>query len=144
MSIITFKFKVANKSKHKNNTSIKKSKYINCICFYEDNKFTAHIQINEDNNSEYKSLVLPFTENSYSLKGKTKIFTKIPDKDGKIITIIRDKTLSKLHPGVNDIYTPLRDKFVYGGYIVEINKKHYFDIEDCFTHMNVFYKDDKR
>lgn len=135
----TFKFKTVDKPKIKSSPRIKKSKYTYCICSLEEDGFVARVQLNENNDDETKTLVIPFTEQSYLLKGKTKIFTKKPDKDGRIVTILRDKTLSKLHPGIADIYTPLRDNFVYGGYVIEKDKKHYFDITECFTNANVFY-----
>ena len=135
----TFKFKTVDKPKTKSTPKIKKSKYTYCICSLEEDGFVARVQLNENDDNETKTLVIPFTEQSYSLKGKTKIFTKKPDKDGRIVTILRDKTLSKLHPGIADIYTPLRDNFVYGGYVIEKDKKHYFDISECFTNANVFY-----
>ncbi len=133
-----FKFKTIDKPKHKTTSKIKKSKYTYCICALEEDGFVARIQLNKDDDAETKTLVIPFTEESYSLKGKTKIFTKKPDKDGRIITVLRNKTLAELHPGIDSIYTPLRDNFVYGGYVVEINDKHYFDITECFTNANVF------
>lgn len=135
----TFKFKTVDKPKTKSKPKIKKSKYTYCICSLEEDGFVARVQLNENDDDETKTLVIPFTEQSYSLKGKTKIFTKKPDKDGRIVTILRNKTLSKLHPGIADIYTPLRDNFVYGGYVIEKDKKHYFDITECFTNANVFY-----
>ena len=135
----TFKFKTVDKPKTKSTSKIKKSKYTYCVCSLEEDGFVARVQLNENDDDETKTLVIPFTEQSYSLKGKTKIFTKKPDKDGRIVTILRDKTLSKLHPGIADIYTPLRDNFVYGGYVIEKDKKHYFDITECFTNANVFY-----
>lgn len=136
-----FKFKAVEKPKQKTAPKVKKSKYTYCICALEEDGFVARIQLNKDDDAETKTLVIPFTEQSYSLKGKTKIFTKKPDKDGRIVTVLRDKTLAKLHPGIDSIYTPLRENFVYGGYVVEINNQHFFDITECFNNANVFNKE---
>ena len=146
MSLPIFKFKFKQVEKPKTKHKVKKSKYLHCVCIKEDDGFYAHINIsdNDEDNKEYANLVIPFTKESYSLKGKTKIFSIKPDKDGRILTILRDKTLSILHPGLDTIYTPMRDKFVYGGHVIEIDKKHYFDVVDCFTNMNVFYKNEAK
>lgn len=127
------KFKV-----HKIKNLKKVSNKLYCVCVLNENKeFEAHINL--ANNTNYPDIFsLPFTEESKNLKGKEKVFTINPDKQGKYTCIIRDKTQAVLSPVNPDIYTPFRKDYVYLGYIVEQDGKKQFDIRDCIGHLKTY------
>lgn len=112
------------------------SKRLYCICVEETpNNFVAHINMKNDKVVP-DIQVLPFTERSYDLKGKTKVFSVFSDINNRGICIIREKTHATNFPGLTSQYTPFRNNYVYSGYIVSINGKHYFDVDDVYENVN--------
>lgn len=84
-----------------------------------------------DENGEYKvslfkdddfyssvSLIVPFTEKSYELKGKTSIFSRITDKDGRYIRYIRSEEKAKFFPGNPDVFVPFAPNWIVKGNLV--------------------------
>lgn len=78
-----------------------------------------------------KEILIPFSSKSYDTKGKTSIFSKFKDKNGKTIRIIRDNIYATQFSESNDHYTPIQKGYVYSGQIVELNNTKYFDIIEC-------------
>lgn len=132
-SSIKFTFKPV-ECKHKVKKNINKPIKAYCICIEENNKFSAEVSILENN--KYKTYKIPFTDNSYSLKGKTIIFSKSKDKYGHITRIHRSIEQAIHSPGLDTQYTPFRDKWIYLGNIVIINDKKYFDVTETIGHIN--------
>ena len=118
----------------------KVSKKLYCVCIEESfGNFVAHL--NMKNDKDFPDILsIPFTDKSYNLEGKTKIFTISRNKKGQPTCILRDKNIAKFFPGLNTQYTPFRHKYVYSGYIVNVNGKHQFDVEDIFDNV-VFCQD---
>lgn len=136
LSNLSFK-PVEKKRKSPTNNGLRKvSKKVYCVCVEKSfNEFVAHI--NMKNDKDFPDIrELPFTERSYDLKGKLKVFSIIPDKNNKIVCIIRDKLTAINFPGLPTNYTPFRNNYVYSGYIVNIDNKHYFDVEDVYENVN--------
>lgn len=128
---IGFKFKPAKVEKTNKHKSNKISKKTYCVCVEEEvGIFKAYINI--PSSLEFPdTLSIPFTKNSYSLKNKTVVFSKNPDKNGRHCVYIRSKTQAYSFPGLEELYTPFRDRYVYSGYIVKNeNKQHEFEIID--------------
>ena len=84
-----------------------------------------------DENGEYKVslsmendtfnpslLIVPFTEKSYELKGKTSIFSRNKDKDGRYIRHIRSEEKSRFFPGNPDIFVPFAPNWIVKGNLV--------------------------
>lgn len=99
-----------------------------CICSeIEPNIFKAFVNI-PSNLECPDTLCLDFTERSYSLKGRTQVFTSYKDKKGKSICIIRNEIEATHFPGLSVQYTSFKDNYVYSGYVVNINGVLQFDI----------------
>ena len=78
-------------------------------------------------------LILPFTEDSYDLKGMTSVFERTPDKNGRYTRYIRNETDAKFHPGSPERYVPFCKNWVCSGYIVRCNGKLMFDFNECIA-----------
>ena len=95
-------------------------------------------------NEEYKVLltnerdgihnhtILPFTEKSYDLKGKTSIFSKTKGKYG-YIRHIRPEDKAKVFPGDPDKYVPFAPNWIVKGNIVNDNGILKFDFIELLT-----------
>ena len=87
---LSLKISIPKKSKTTSKSSIKiEAKNKKGVVFIdEDGKYKVSLFKNDDFYSSV-SLIVPFTEKSYNLRGKTSIFNKIPDKKGRYIRHIR-------------------------------------------------------
>lgn len=115
------------------------SKLLFCVCVYnkDTNEFEAHIDMHNDPNYP-DTWVLPFTDNSRSLKGKSRVFALELDKFGHHVCIIRDEHHANNFPGLDTQYTPFRDNYVYSGYVVKDNGKHKFDMKNVIEPVSTF------
>lgn len=77
-----------------------------------------------------ESLIIPFTEESYILKGKRRIFYKEKDKYGHNIVYIRDKADAIGRHVPENKFTTFTEREVCTGYIVKKNGNLYFDLKD--------------
>ena len=131
-------FKPVELKKHKTSIEHKPiyKKKVYCVCIEETpNNFKAYV--NAESNLEFPDTIsIPFTERSYNLKGKTKVFTISKDKKGKSICIIRTLLDANNCPGLPTQYTPFKHKYVYSGYIVKINGKKQFDVVEVFDNLS--------
>lgn len=75
-------------------------------------------------------IILPFSKESFDLKGKTHIFAKEKNKEGKYVHIIRSKDTSEMYPGDDERYTPICENSIYKGYIVKRDNKLAFKITE--------------
>lgn len=122
-------FKPINKKPKVTNNKIANKK-LYCVCIEtKPNVFKAYVNI--PSNLEFPDTVaIDFSKDSYNLKGKEKVFTVEKDSKGRSICIIRNKLDATNFPGLPSQYTPFKHKFVYSGYVIKINDKHYFDVTD--------------
>lgn len=95
-----------------------------CVCQLIDGKYVAAVNLKEDNQ------IMDFTPKSYDLKNRLIVFTKKLDKNGKPISIYRSELEARHSPGIPRQYTPFCENYVYSGYIVKKDGKHYFDMKD--------------
>lgn len=72
----------------------------------------------EDGIHNSNASIVPFTEKSYELKGKTSIFNRTTDKDGRYIRYIRSEEKSKFFPGNPDIFVPFAPNWIVKGNLV--------------------------
>lgn len=130
-----FKFKAVPKKRtiNKSDNNHKITKLVYCVCHKEsDGNYVAHIRLRND--PVYPDILsIPFTKESYSLKGKEKIFTKTCDETGRYTCIVRRKQEANLFPGSDKTYSPFRENCVYSGYIVKIKDKLYFDVSETLN-----------
>lgn len=145
--LLGIKINIAKGNKKKRNTSTDNnviSRVCRAVVIKDDEGFKAKISINNEEDSDI--LLIPFTTESYNIKGKEVIFSKERIDDGRFVCLIRDKASSKLYNNV-ECYTPLRENIVITGNILRIDGKMYFrykefisfspfaeDYRPCLTH----------
>ena len=124
-----FAFKPVEKKKKitTSNHNNRVSKKVYCICIEKSpNEFVAHIDMKND--PEFSDILeIPFSEKSYNLKGKEKVFTVNKDKNGKSVMIVRNQQLATIF-----------HNYVYSGYIIKIKGNYYFDVTDIHSHKSYF------
>ena len=77
-----------------------------CVCKQtESGAFYAIVTMIYEKGIKSNKL-MPFTKNSYNLKGKTVIFTKDKKLYGQIARIHRSKQEAEHFPGISELYTP--------------------------------------
>ena len=96
------------------------------ICVYEQLRARVNTSPVED---EPEYITLPFTEDSYNLKGRTHVFLKEKDEHGHIC-IIRDILSANRNPGSPSQYDSLKENLLICGYIIRKEGKLYFDYEE--------------
>ncbi len=138
--LLGIKINIAKRNKKKRNISTE-SNVISRVCravVIKDNEgFKAKISINNEEDSDI--LLIPFTTESYNIKGKEVIFSKERIDDGRFVCLIRDKASSKLYNNV-ECYTPLRENIVITGNILRIDGKMYFQYKE-FISFSPFVED---
>lgn len=97
--------------------------------------------------------ILPFTEKSFELEGRTDVFYHKPDKYGHYTRIIRTPESIICSPGNKETYCTLCPNCVYSGHIVKVDGILQFDMavymgtnkeySDYLTRTNKFKKDEE-
>lgn len=93
-----------------------------------------HIILKEGDEPSNEQLVLPFTDKSLSLKGKTYVFKKDKDESNHYVCVIRDTYNANTHPGLKSQYNALHPNLLIAGHIIRKNGKMYFNYEDLISH----------
>lgn len=93
-----------------------------------------HILFREGDEVSNEQLVLPFTDKSLDLKGKTYVFSKEKDKSNHYVCIIRDSYNANTHPGLKFQYNTLHPNLLIAGHIIRKDGKMYFNYEDLISH----------
>lgn len=100
-----------------------------CKPVYVDDTVMAHI--NTRGLDGYENVtILPFSKESFELRGKTHIFAREKSKDGKYVHILRSKDIAEMYPGDEDRYTPICKNSIYKGYIVKNNNELVFKVTE--------------
>lgn len=132
----TFGLKLINKSrKVSNEKPVRVSKKVIGECFIEDGIYKVHVDLESKDALEVNpaKLVLEFTEDSYSLKGKDKVFNKCKHNEDKWICYCRTKEHATIIPGDISTYVPFAPKWLVLGYVVRVNKRLMFEHKSSFT-----------
>lgn len=98
------------------------------VVIKNDGKFYAKIPYNNSEDCD-EFYILPFTEESLSLKGKDYVFSTKLDEYGKRVCVIRDSVWCKLHPGIPEQYDVLIENILICGYMVRIDGVLHFKYE---------------
>ena len=98
------------------------------VCVKEDGMFKIHIKTSREHNADILSI--PFTEESFNLKGRTTVFSVKKDRRKRYIRYLRDKMRSIIFPGFPKQYCTVSEKEVCSGYIVRVKGKLYFELND--------------
>ena len=112
-----------------------RSKLLRGLVVLEEDTYKVYVKLDDSTN-----LVLPFTDKSYNLKGKTKVFSKSKGPHGHEM-YIRSEWKARISPGLNTQYVPFIPDWIVSGWIVQISGKKYFDFNDIICHKN--YEDVK-
>lgn len=137
LSLNTFKV-VEKKKKNTQSNNKRLTKLIRGLCIKEDDDYKISVNVKElkpniiDNNKP-DVLVIPFTEESYNLKGVISVFSRTPDKNNKYIRYIRSETQCKFFPGNKEKLVPFCKNWVCTGYIVKRNNQLQFEFHECIT-----------
>lgn len=104
------------------------TKIVYCTaCKNEEGIWLAHV--NTKDLEGYEELtILPFTEKSFELKGRTDIFYREKDKYNHYIHIMRNSFDAYINPGCSELYTTLAENSVFSGHIVKIDGILQFDM----------------
>ena len=93
----------------------------------ENNQWIA--KINTKGIEDYEEVtILPFTEKSFELKGRTDVFYHQKDKYGHWVRIIRTIPQAEDSPGNPQTYCTLCENCVFSGHIVKVNGITQFDM----------------
>lgn len=135
--IHSFAIKLVSPSKVKRESKsfIKVGRKCQAVVILDDKQWKARLTTSpvEDERIPDEFLVLPFTDSSLSLKGKTHVFLKEKDKYGHYVCIIRDKLNAELHPGLDVQYNVFHEGLLISGHIVKKEGKHYFEYEELIA-----------
>lgn len=132
-----FSINIANKPKRIKSTGTIISRKCFAVVKIIEGEFKAilnidkqKIRIKEGDELSNEQFVLPFTEQSLSLRNKTYVWLKYKDKYNHDICVIRDPDRATNNPGIPAQYTPIKDNLLIVGHIIRKNGKMYFDYED--------------
>lgn len=99
------------------------------IVIREDNDYKIRVSLRND--PDYPDyIIVPFTLESLSLKGKTHVYGRNKDELGHNILYIRDQKWCDLYPGLLSQYSVVVENLVCSGYVVRKNGKLMFEIKD--------------
>ena len=130
--LMGFRFNPVKKKRALPNNTKSVSRKVHCVAIKVDGEFMAQITMNRQ-----EVLVIPFTKNSFNLKGKTKVFSVKKDKRTKTpIMFIRTEQEAIVSPGIPTQYKVLEENYVYYGKIIKEKGKYYFDVVDCVDRIN--------
>ena len=95
----------------------------------EENEYKIKISLRND--PEYSDfIIVPFTEESLELKGKTIVYSHEKDKYGHNIAYHRDPSICTIFPGLPTQYTAVIERLVCSGYVVRKDGKLMFDLKE--------------
>ena len=128
---LSLKISVPKKSKTISKSSVKiEAKNKKGYVILENEEYKV-LLINESY-SIHNRTILPFTEKSYDLKGKTSIFSKTKGKYG-YIRHIRPEDKAKIFPGDPDKYVPFAQNWMVKGDIINDKGVLKFDFVELLT-----------
>lgn len=126
------------------------SRILYCLAHKNDNNEWEAV-INTKGIDSYKDVtILPFTEKSFELKGRTDVFYHTKDKYNHWTRIIRTIPESEHSPGNPETYTTLCENCVFSGHIVKVDGITQFDmsvyqgtLKECETLLTMTNKKNK-
>lgn len=135
--LIGLSFKPVETKKRKTTSSkphkLSKLIYAVCVKDKETGEYRANIVIVGDPHRTI--LNIPFSLDSYNLKGKEKVFSiKLDKQTKKHICYIRTPREAILSGEKSRTVTPFCEDWIYSGYFVRIGKNNYFQIKEAIWH----------
>jgi hypothetical protein len=103
------------------------NKILYAVAHKVEDKWEAHI--NTKGLEGYENItILPFTEKSLNLTGRTDVFYHNKDKTNHWIRVMRHQFDANVNPGSTDLYCSLCEDSCFSGYIVKIDGILQFDM----------------
>jgi hypothetical protein len=139
LSLQQVSFKLVTKTRKTSNNAYKKiTKRITGICKLIDNKYVIIIDGKRLRSQGIldkcdDKIVLPFTEESYNLKGVKEVFYRNPVNYHKYFKLIRNEATAKFSPGNEENFIPFYQDRICSGNIVEKNGVRMFDFYECIA-----------
>ena len=132
----SFKLVVKKKSIRVNDNKRLTTKLVKGICIKDGDDYKIQLNVKAlkpdiIDKGQPDLLILPFTDESYELKGVNSVWDKNPDKNGKYTRYIRTAVNAKFMPGSPERYVPFCKNWICSGYIVRRNGKMMFDFNEC-------------
>lgn len=94
-----------------------------------DNKWEAHVDTKHL--QDYNDItVLPFSEETFNLKGKNDLFSINPDDKRRYTRIMLDNVDCTMSPNTSSMWTTLRDKHLFKGNIIKTDNQLFFNIKE--------------
>lgn len=127
---VTFKFSPRiSKVKKASSKNVISSTLICTAVKTSDDKWEAHI--NTKHLQDYNDVtVLPFSDETFNLKGKNDLFSKEPDKNGRYTRIILDNVDCTMTPETSSMWTTLRDRHTFKGKIIKVDNQLFFNVKE--------------
>ena len=150
LKLVPFKIAVPKPKRNKTSDGVKRtSNKIEKGKVFQDEDGTYKIAIILQEGSINPDLkVLDFTERSYELKGKTNVFSRTLDKNGRRTRFIRTINYAKHMPGLPEQYIPFAPNWIVRGYIVKDNGILKFDFKSLVGvdgyNMDVLHPEDDK
>ena len=126
--------------KHRKENSDKKlmTNLVKGVCIKEGDEYfieidTRNIPDNILGKNHPNVLKIPFTEESYNLKGIVQVFSRTPDKNGRYTRFIRNESQCKFFPGNRETLVPFCNNWICSGYLVRRDGKIMLDFNECIT-----------
>lgn len=132
---LSFKAVETKKRKATSTKPHKLSKLIYAVCVKDEKSGEYRANIIVVGNPHKTILNIPFSLDSYNLKGKEKVFSiKLDKQTKKHICYIRTAREAILSGEKSRTVTPFCEDWVYSGYLVRIGKLNYFQIKEAIWH----------
>lgn len=133
--IQTFGLKLAKPRKVGNNKPVRVSKKVIGKCFIEDGIYKIHVELEPKDAVDIHpaKLLLEFTQDSYDLKSRDKVFSKCKTNEDKWVCYCRTKDHATVFPGDRSNYVPFAPKWLCSGYVVKVDKHLMFEFKETLT-----------
>lgn len=131
----TFGLKLAKPRRVSIDKPVRVSKKVIGVCFIEDETYKVHVELeSKDAIDNYPAkLLLEFTNDSYELKGKEKVFTKCKTNKDKWVCYCRTREHATLFSGDRHNFVPFAPKWLCLGYVVKVDKHLMFEFKEALT-----------
>lgn len=149
----TLKFTIKPSALKKPKTPSNNKKYLTkilyCVAHNTEEGWVAHI--NTRGLEGYEDLtILPFTKQSFELKGRHDVFLHHKDKTGHWVRIMRNSMESIINPGSPEVYCTLCENDCFTGHIVKVDGTLQFDMSsykgvssECYAQLTKINRKDE-
>lgn len=130
---LSLKIAVPKKQKitSKPSTTIEAKNKKGCVFINENGEY--RVSIVSENDKVYNNMILPFTKESFDLKGRVNVFSRTKDEYNRYVRYVRNSEQAKYFPGDPNVYVPFAPNWIVTGNIVKENLVLKFDFISLVT-----------